>query len=69
MLESIYTITLKSLPYIIDLASSIVLKLRHPKSLMARDRQRFLTIPDTFKSSKTVRKISQDDEQKQSCNE
>jgi hypothetical protein len=47
-------ITLKSRPYISDLASNIVLKLRQPKSEIARDNLRFLSIPDVFKSSSTI---------------
>ena len=44
----------KSRPYLSDFADSISRKERHPKSDMARDNFRFLTIPDVFKSSKTI---------------
>jgi hypothetical protein len=47
-------ITRKSLPYIADLASSIVLKLHQPRSDIARDNFRFFTILDTARSSKTI---------------
>jgi hypothetical protein len=41
-------------PYLSDFADSISRKERHPKSDMARDNFRFLTIPDVFKSSKII---------------
>lgn len=41
-----------SLPYMTALASSIVRKLRQPRSEMARERRRFFIIPAVFKSSK-----------------
>jgi hypothetical protein len=44
----------KSRPYLSDFADSISRKERHPKSDMARDNLRFLTIPDVFKSPKII---------------
>ena len=41
-------------PYLSDFADSISRKERQPKSDMARDNFRFLTIPYVFKSSKTI---------------
>ncbi len=41
-------------PYLSDFADSISRKERHPKSDIVRDKFRFLTIPDVFKSSKTI---------------
>jgi hypothetical protein len=43
-----------SRPYIAALASSIVRKVRHPKSLIALANLRFFTRPLTFKSSSTT---------------
>ncbi|MEH2450429.1 hypothetical protein [Nostoc sp.] len=39
---------------LVDLASHIVLNSRYPAMLIACDRQRFFSIPDTFKSSKAI---------------
>ena len=46
--------TRKSLPCFSDFASRKVLNVLQPKSEIARDNLRFLTIPDTFKSSNTI---------------
>ena len=48
------SIVLKSLPNFSDLASHSVLNSLHPCWLIALDNFRFFTIPDTFKSSKTI---------------
>ena len=47
-------ITLKSRPYFSAFPSKKVLNCRQPKSDMALDNFRFFTIPDTFKSTKTI---------------
>jgi hypothetical protein len=46
-------------PYLSDFADSISRKERQPKSDIARDSLRFLTIPDVFKYSKTIVWFSQ----------